>query len=61
MQVLSNGTELELGSECRKDNTGLHLPHLFVGAEGQLGIITEVTMGTAPKPRSVNVAMLSTL
>lgn len=61
MQVLPDGSELELGSECRKDNTGLHLPHLFVGAEGQLGIITEVTMCAVTKPRSVNVVMLGML
>jgi len=42
----------------KKDNTGLHDHHLFIGSEGQLGIITEVTINAVPRPASVNVAML---
>ncbi|CAI5440843.1 unnamed protein product [Caenorhabditis angaria] len=52
------GTILELGSAIRKDNTSFHTPHLFLGSEGMLGVITNVTMTAVPKPLSVQSAML---
>uniref|UniRef100_A0A1I7XUT0 D-2-hydroxyglutarate dehydrogenase, mitochondrial n=1 Tax=Heterorhabditis bacteriophora TaxID=37862 RepID=A0A1I7XUT0_HETBA len=61
-QVLPDyaGSVLDLGSPLRKDNTSLHTPHLFLGSEGQLGIITRVVMNVVPRPRSVHSAMLGT-
>ena len=56
--VTAQGEVLRLGSAMRKDNTGLHLPHVFVGSEGQLGLIASVTMTTVPRPPAVNLAML---
>ncbi|KAL6733835.1 hypothetical protein Aduo_004448 [Ancylostoma duodenale] len=52
------GTILKLGSTHKKDNTSLHTPHLFLGSEGQLGVITRVAIGAVPKPVSVQSAML---
>lgn len=49
---------MELGSRLRKDNTSLHTPHLFLGNEGQLGVITRVVMSAVPKPTSIQSAML---
>ncbi|KAL3120747.1 hypothetical protein niasHT_008039 [Heterodera trifolii] len=53
-----DGTVLKLGSNLLKDNTDLHLHKIFVGSEGQLGVITRVQMQTVPKPISVQSAFL---
>jgi FAD/FMN-containing dehydrogenase len=46
-------------STNRKDNTGYDLKHLFVGAEGTLGIITKVALSCPRLPRSKNTAFLA--
>jgi len=45
--------------EIRKDNTGYHIIHNFIGSEGTLGVITKVSLQVPIKPKSVNVALLA--
>jgi len=42
--VLSNGTIIHTGNLAKKSASGLHLNGLFVGSEGILGCITELTL-----------------
>lgn len=56
--VLPDGRIMDLMSELRKDNTGLNLKHLFIGAEGTLGIITAAVLKLSEKPKSYFTAML---
>ncbi len=44
----------------RKDNTGYHLKHLFLGAEGTLGVITAAALKLFPKPTKTASAWAAT-
>ncbi|GLC43157.1 hypothetical protein PLESTB_000857000 [Pleodorina starrii] len=54
-----DGRVLDLLRTLRKDNTGYDLKQLFIGAEGTLGIITAVAIQCAPRPASVQLALLA--
>ncbi|MGB1235758.1 MAG: FAD-binding oxidoreductase [Planktomarina sp.] len=56
--VLPDGRVMDLMSELKKDNTGLNLKHLFIGAEGTLGIITAVSLRLFRKPLAYATAMV---
>ncbi len=49
--VLPDGEIWNGLKSLRKDNTGYDLKHLFMGAEGTLGIITAATLKLFPRPR----------
>lgn len=53
--VQADGTVLDMLRTLKKDNCGYHLPHLFIGSEGTLGIITKVAVSLALKPNSTAV------
>src|SRR4051812_22770994 len=48
--VLANGEILRTGGPVHKNKTGFNLIGLFVGSEGMLGIVTEITLRLIPLP-----------
>lgn len=56
--VTGKGDVLELNLDLEKNNTGYDLRHLFIGAEGTLGFITEVTMKLTRQPTNLTVMVL---
>src|ERR1700730_13124636 len=48
--VLANGEILRTGGRVHKNKTGFDLIGLFVGSEGMLGIVAEITLRLLPLP-----------
>ncbi len=57
--VLADGTVIKTKRRPRKSSAGYNLTSLFVGSEGTLGIVTEITLRLAIIPQKTTVAVVT--
>ncbi len=55
--VLPDGRIMKTGSRAMKSVSGYDLTRLFVGSEGTLGVVTEITLKINPKPTAASTAL----
>lgn len=57
--VLPDGKIIKTSNNVKKSSAGYDLTSLFIGAEGTLGIITELTVKLFPLPSTISMAAVS--